>query len=85
MNISSPAHPPNAVAEPATHRKPYPRTALTGIRLVRIVSAAVVAAIPAWSSYWRMVHVALHYGERREVAYVLGAAVSCGLTRQTER
>jgi hypothetical protein len=53
---------------------------MSGIRVVRIVSAAVVAAIAAWSSYWHMVHVALRYGERREVAYVLPLSVDGVLT-----
>jgi hypothetical protein len=53
---------------------------VNGIRLIRIVSAAVVAAIAAWSSYWHMVHVALHYGERREVAYVLPLSIDGVLT-----
>jgi hypothetical protein len=56
------------------------RTPVNSIRLIRIVSAAVVAAIAAWSSYWHMVHVALHYGERREVAYVLPLSVDGVLT-----
>jgi hypothetical protein len=45
------------------------------IRFARNTSAAVVAAIAAWSSYSHMVHVALHYGERAEVAYVLPFSV----------
>jgi len=35
----------------------------------------VVAGIAAWSSYWHMVHVALAYGERPEVAWVLPFSV----------
>lgn len=53
---------------------------MSSIRLVRIRSAAVVAAIAAWSSYWHMVHVALYYGERSEVAYVLPLSVDGVLT-----
>ena len=53
---------------------------MTSIRAVRVVAAAVVAAIAAWSSYWHMVHVALRYGERSEVAYVLPLSVDGVLT-----
>jgi Protein of unknown function (DUF2637) len=51
-----------------------------GIRLLRAGCAGVVAAIAAWSSYWHMVHVALRYGERPEVAYVLPLSVDGVLT-----
>lgn len=44
-------------------------------RLARNASAAVVASIAAWSSYQHMVHVALHVGERPDVAYVLPLSV----------
>jgi hypothetical protein len=53
---------------------------MSSTRLVRILSAAIVAAIAAWSSYWHMVHVALRYGERSEVAYVLPLSVDGVLT-----
>jgi hypothetical protein len=46
-----------------------------GIRAARNMSAAAVATIAAWSSYYHMVHVALHYGERPEVAYGLPFSV----------
>jgi hypothetical protein len=46
-----------------------------GIRAARNLSAAAVATIAAWSSYYHMVHVALHYGERPEVAYGLPCSV----------
>lgn len=46
-----------------------------GIRVVRNVSAGAVAAIAAWSSYSHMVHVALGYGERPQVAYALPFSV----------
>ncbi|MFC7484362.1 DUF2637 domain-containing protein, partial [Luedemannella flava] len=46
-----------------------------GGRLARNLSAGSVAGIAAWSSYSHMVGVALHYGERPEVAYVLPASV----------
>jgi hypothetical protein len=46
-----------------------------GIRAARNLSAAVVAAIAAWSSYSHMVHVALACGERPEVAYALPLSV----------
>jgi hypothetical protein len=46
-----------------------------GTRLVRNVSAGGVAAIAAWSSYSHMVHVALTFGERPEVAYALPFSV----------
>lgn len=46
-----------------------------GIRAARNLSAGAVAAIAAWSSYSHMVHVALLYGERPEVAYALPCSV----------
>jgi hypothetical protein len=55
-------------------------TPTNGIRVVRVLSAVVVASIAAWSSYWHMVHVALRYGERSEVAYVLPLSVDGVLT-----
>jgi hypothetical protein len=45
------------------------------IRSARRVSAAAVAGIAAWSSWSHMVHVALRFGERAEVAYVLPVSV----------
>ena len=39
-------------------------------RVARNVSTAAVATIAAWSSWSHMVHVALRFGERPEVAYV---------------
>ncbi len=44
-------------------------------RLARNTSATVVAGIAATSSYAHMVHVALRYGERPEVAHVLPISV----------
>ncbi|WP_213456592.1 DUF2637 domain-containing protein [Rhizomonospora bruguierae] len=46
-----------------------------GTRAVRNVSAGAVTAIAAWSSYSHMVHVALNFGERPEVAYALPFSV----------
>jgi hypothetical protein len=46
-----------------------------GARAVRNISAGAVAAIAAWSSYSHMVHVALTFGERPEVAYALPCSV----------
>ncbi|MGI5180579.1 DUF2637 domain-containing protein [Dactylosporangium sp. CA-152071] len=48
---------------------------MTPTRLARNVSTAAVATIAAWSSWSHMVHVALRYGERPEVAYVLPLSV----------
>ncbi|WP_327006426.1 DUF2637 domain-containing protein [Dactylosporangium sp. NBC_01737] len=48
---------------------------MTPTRLARNVSTAAVATIAAWSSWSHMVHVALRYGERPEVAYVLPISV----------
>ena len=39
--------------------------------LARNVSTVAVTSIAAWSSWSHMVHVALRFGERPEVAYVL--------------
>jgi hypothetical protein len=44
-------------------------------RLARSVSTAAVTMIAAWSSWSHMVHVALRFGERPEVAYVLPISV----------
>lgn len=44
---------------------------MNGNRLARNVSAGMVAAIAAWSSYSHMTEVALRLGQRPEVAYVL--------------
>lgn len=44
-------------------------------RLARNVSTAAVTMIAAWSSWSHMVHVALRFGERPEVAYVLPISV----------
>lgn len=51
------------------------RRRTTRMRLARNVSTAAVASIAAWSSWSHMVHVALRYGERPEVAYVLPISV----------
>ncbi len=48
---------------------------LTGTRIARNVAAGAVASIAAWSSYSHMTHVALHFGERPEVAYLLPLSV----------
>ena len=42
-----------------------------GVRAARNLSAGAVAAIAAWSSYSHMVHVALSYHERPQVAYAV--------------
>jgi hypothetical protein len=44
-------------------------------RIASAISTGPVAAIAAWSSWSHMVHVALRYGERPEVAYVLPLSV----------
>ncbi|GIF49342.1 hypothetical protein Afe04nite_38810 [Asanoa ferruginea] len=44
-------------------------------RIVSNVSTGAVACIAAWSSWTHMVHVALKFGERPEVAYVLPISV----------
>jgi hypothetical protein len=44
---------------------------VNGIRPARNVSAGMVAVIAAWSSYSHMTEVALKFGKRSEVAYVL--------------
>jgi hypothetical protein len=48
---------------------------MTPTRIARNVSTAAVAGIAAWSSWSHMVHVALRFGERPEVAYVLPLSV----------
>ena len=70
-----------------THLAPHPdagaergRATVNGVRVLRACCALIVAAIAAWSSYWHMVHVALRYGERDEVAYVLPLSVDGVLT-----
>jgi hypothetical protein len=47
---------------------------MTPTRIIRNVSTAAVATIAA-SSWSHMVHVALKFGERPEVAYVLPISV----------
>jgi len=44
-------------------------------RIARNLSTVAVASIAAWSSWSHMVHVALRFGERPEVAYVLPISV----------
>ncbi|WP_435123342.1 DUF2637 domain-containing protein [Micromonospora tulbaghiae] len=48
---------------------------MTPTRLARDVSTVAVAGIAAWSSWSHMVSVALRFGERPEVAYVLPLSV----------
>ncbi len=48
---------------------------MTPTRLARDVSTVAVAGIAAWSSWSHMVAVALRFGERPEVAYVLPLSV----------
>lgn len=48
---------------------------MNATRIARNVSTAAVATIAAWSSWSHMVHVALRFGERPEVAYVLPISV----------
>lgn len=48
---------------------------MNAMRLARATSTAAVASIAAWSSWSHMVHVALRFGERPEVAYVLPISV----------
>jgi hypothetical protein len=48
---------------------------MNGLRVARVVSTAAVASIAAWSSYFHMTTVGLHFGERPEVAYVLPLSV----------
>src|SRR5437762_3811524 len=48
---------------------------MNSVRLASRTSAGVVAGIAAWSSYSHMVHVALRFGERPEVAYALPFSV----------
>jgi len=45
------------------------------IRVARNLSTGAVTMIAAWSSWSHMVHVALRFGERPEVAYVLPISV----------
>ncbi|WP_431877470.1 DUF2637 domain-containing protein [Micromonospora marina] len=49
-------------------------------RFARNASTVAVASIAAWSSWSHMVHVALTFGERPEVAYVLPISVDGMLT-----
>ncbi|WP_431874290.1 DUF2637 domain-containing protein [Micromonospora marina] len=48
---------------------------MTPTRLARTISTAAVTSIAAWSSWSHMVHVALTFGERPEVALVLTISV----------
>lgn len=48
---------------------------MTPTRIARDVSTVAVAGIAAWSSWSHMVAVALRFGERPEVAYVLPLSV----------
>jgi hypothetical protein len=48
---------------------------MSPIRIARNVSTVAVASIAAWSSWSHTVHVALRFGERPEVAYVLPISV----------
>lgn len=48
---------------------------MTPIRIARNVSTVAVAGIAAWSSWSHMVAVALRFGERPEVAYVMPLSV----------
>ncbi|MEU8285534.1 DUF2637 domain-containing protein [Micromonospora sp. NPDC048905] len=48
---------------------------MTPTRVARNISTAAVASIAAWSSWSHMVHVALKFGERPEVALVLPISV----------
>lgn len=48
---------------------------MNGTRLAHNRSAVVVAGIAVWSSYSRMVHVALLFGERPEVVWLLPFSV----------
>ena len=48
---------------------------MTPTRIARNISTVAVASIAAWSSWSHMVHVALRFGERPEVAYVLPISV----------
>ena len=48
---------------------------MTPTRVARTISTAAVASIAAWSSWSHMVHVALAFGERSEVALVLPISV----------
>jgi hypothetical protein len=46
-----------------------------GTTMARNTSAAAVAVIAAFSSYWHMVHVAQRFGERTEITYALPFSV----------
>jgi hypothetical protein len=48
---------------------------MRGTRTTSTLGAAAVAGIAAWASWTHMVHVALSFGERAEVAYVLPLSV----------
>ena len=48
---------------------------MTLTRITSTLGAGAVATIAAWSSWSHMVHVALRYGERPEVAYALPLSV----------
>jgi hypothetical protein len=48
---------------------------MRGTRVTSTLGAAAVAGIAAWASWTHMVHVALRFGERAEVAYVLPLSV----------
>ena len=48
---------------------------MRGTRVTSTLGAAAVAGIAAWASWSHMVHVALRFGERAEVAYVLPLSV----------
>jgi hypothetical protein len=48
---------------------------MTPVQIARDCSTAAVAGIAAWSSWTHMVAVALRFGERAEVAYVLPVSV----------
>jgi Protein of unknown function (DUF2637) len=50
-------------------------TKVTPTRIARNLSAGAVAGIAAWSSYLHMVHVALSFGERPEIAYAVPFSV----------
>ena len=48
---------------------------MRGTRITSTLGAAAVAGIAAWASWTHMVHVAIRFGERVEVAYVLPLSV----------
>jgi len=64
-----------AVRRDVPHRRLRGDTALDSHRFARNAAAGVVASIAALSSYWHMLHVALRYGERTEVAHLLPGSV----------